>query len=69
MLPPADWGTFSLRMILHGRAICVARRPKCSACVLVDYCPSAEPYQGVAPGRVDDLAEAPHAVASDRSTS
>lgn len=43
MLPPTDWGKFSLRMILHGRAICVARRPKCSACVLVDYCPSAEP--------------------------
>ncbi|MEY2467486.1 MAG: endonuclease [Actinomycetota bacterium] len=43
MLPPADWGTFSLRMILHGRAICIARRPKCSACVLVDFCPSAEP--------------------------
>jgi endonuclease-3 len=43
MLPPADWGGFSLRMILHGRAICVARRPKCSACPLVDYCPSAEP--------------------------
>ena len=43
MLPPEDWGTFSLRMILHGRAICIARRPKCSACVLVDFCPSAEP--------------------------
>lgn len=43
MLPPAEWGGFSLRMILHGRAICVARRPKCSACPLVDYCPSAEP--------------------------
>ena len=43
MLPPADWGTFSLRVILHGRAICIARRPKCSACVLVDFCPSAEP--------------------------
>lgn len=43
MLPPEDWGAFSLRMILHGRAICVARRPKCSACTLVDYCPSAEP--------------------------
>ncbi len=38
-----DWGDFSLRMILHGRAICIARRPKCSACVLVDFCPSAEP--------------------------
>jgi endonuclease-3 len=43
MLPPEDWGAFSLRMILHGRAICIARRPKCSSCPLVDYCPSAEP--------------------------
>ena len=43
MLPPAEWGSFSLRMILHGRAICIARRPKCSSCPLVDYCPSAEP--------------------------
>lgn len=45
LLPPADWGSFSLRMILHGRAICVARRPKCSSCPLVDYCPSAEPMK------------------------
>ncbi len=43
MLAPADWGGFSLRLILHGRAICIARRPKCSSCPLVDYCPSAEP--------------------------
>ena len=41
MLPPDDWGDFSLRMILHGRAICVANRPKCEICPLNDYCPSA----------------------------
>lgn len=41
MLPPADWGDFSLRMILHGRAICIANRPKCEICPLNDYCPSA----------------------------
>jgi endonuclease-3 len=41
MLPPADWGDFSLRMILHGRAICIANRPKCGQCVLSDFCPSA----------------------------
>jgi endonuclease-3 len=41
MLPPADWGDFSLRLILHGRAICVANRPKCKICPLNDYCPSA----------------------------
>ncbi len=27
IVPPAERGTFSLRMILHGRAVCVARRP------------------------------------------
>ncbi|HXW39450.1 MAG TPA: endonuclease III, partial [Acidimicrobiales bacterium] len=41
MVPPARRGTFSLRLILHGRATCRARRPRCSACVLADICPSA----------------------------
>jgi endonuclease-3 len=41
MLPPPEWGNFSLRMILHGRAICIANRPKCEVCPLNDYCPSA----------------------------
>ena len=27
-------------LILHGRYICVARRPKCEECVVVDLCPS-----------------------------
>ena len=27
-------------LILHGRYVCVARRPKCEACVLADLCPS-----------------------------
>ena len=41
MLAPADWGLMSLRLILHGRAVCVARRPKCDVCVLNDFCPSS----------------------------
>ncbi len=28
-------------LILHGRYVCVARRPRCEACVLADLCPSA----------------------------
>jgi endonuclease III len=40
-LPPADWGRFSLRLILHGRRVCDARRPRCDACLLADICPSA----------------------------
>ncbi|MHB1504314.1 MAG: endonuclease III [Acidimicrobiales bacterium] len=36
-----DRGAFSLRMILHGRAICKARKPLCQVCILADVCPSA----------------------------
>jgi endonuclease III len=39
-LPPAERGAFSLRMILHGRRVCDARRPRCAECVLADICPS-----------------------------
>lgn len=28
------------RLILHGRYVCVARRPKCGVCCLADLCPS-----------------------------
>jgi endonuclease-3 len=41
LLPPATWGGFGLRVILHGRRVCVARRPRCSDCLLNDFCPSA----------------------------
>jgi len=41
LVPPGQWGALSLRLILHGRAVCVARRPRCAECVLADVCPSA----------------------------
>ena len=40
-LPPAARGDFSLRMILHGRRVCTAKRPNCFECVLEDICPSS----------------------------
>ena len=40
-VPAARRGGFSLRLILHGRATCRARNPRCGACVLSDFCPSA----------------------------
>lgn len=43
MVPADQRGTFSLRMILHGRATCTARSPHCERCVLADFCPSARP--------------------------
>ena len=39
MVPAAELGLFSLRLILHGRQVCVARKPRCSECVLADFCP------------------------------
>jgi len=41
MLPPEEWTGFSLRLILHGRRICLARTPRCPECVLNDFCPSS----------------------------
>jgi endonuclease-3 len=41
MVPPAERGLFSLRLILHGRRICLARRPRCGDCLLAGFCPSA----------------------------
>ncbi|HLW45072.1 MAG TPA: endonuclease III [Acidimicrobiales bacterium] len=41
LVPPEEWGGLSLRLILHGRAVCVARTPRCVTCVLADVCPSA----------------------------
>ncbi len=41
MVPASERGQFSLRLILHGRRVCFARKPACDACALADFCPSA----------------------------
>jgi endonuclease-3 len=41
LVPPEEWGTLSLRLILHGRKTCRARTPLCGECLLADICPSA----------------------------
>jgi len=41
MLPPTEWGQFSLRLILHGRRVCDAKKPKCEDCLLEKLCPSS----------------------------
>ncbi len=46
LLPETEWGAMSLRLILHGRQVCTARRPHCERCALADLCPSS----AVAPG-------------------
>ena len=39
LLPRNQWISFSTRLILHGRRVCVARSPRCDECVLEEICP------------------------------
>lgn len=41
IVPKEEWTGLSLRLILHGRRVCIARRPRCEECVLNDFCPSS----------------------------
>lgn len=41
LVPASERGLLSLRLILHGRRVCAARRPRCEICVLNDFCPSS----------------------------
>ena len=36
--PEAEWTTMSQRLLLHGRYVCLARKPRCCACPLSDVC-------------------------------
>ena len=40
VLPPEESNDFCHRLVLHGRAVCTARSPKCAACVLAPWCKS-----------------------------
>ncbi|MDX2217040.1 MAG: endonuclease III [Oculatellaceae cyanobacterium bins.114] len=40
LLPQPDWENWSIRLIYHGRAVCMARNPACERCLLADLCPS-----------------------------
>jgi endonuclease-3 len=41
IVPKADWLDFNFLLVNHGRAICIARGPLCSECVIKHLCPSA----------------------------
>ena len=38
VLPPEESNDFCHRMVLHGRAVCIARRPQCGECTLRPWC-------------------------------
>ncbi len=41
LIPRGEWTLVSHLLISHGRAVCIARRPRCDDCVLRSVCPSA----------------------------
>ncbi len=41
LLAPEARVVFTHRIIDHGRAVCVARRPRCAECTLAELCPAA----------------------------
>jgi endonuclease-3 len=42
ILPRGKWTVFSHMIILHGRQVCIARRPRCESCVINRLCPSSK---------------------------
>lgn len=46
ILPREHYRMFSHYLVFHGRAVCAARAPKCSQCVLHDLCPFKDSAEG-----------------------
>ena len=38
VIPPEESSDFCHRIVLHGRAVCTARNPRCSQCTLAPFC-------------------------------
>ncbi|MBI2342740.1 MAG: endonuclease III [Deltaproteobacteria bacterium] len=52
VVPKSSWNAFSMNLILHGRAVCIARRPRCTVCVIAHLCPGCRdvgPHDPAAP--------------------
>ena len=48
LLPREDWENWSIRLVYHGRAVCMAKGPRCDRCDLLDICPGAAKIQKAA---------------------
>ena len=44
LVPQEEWNAFGLRMVLHGRYTCFARKPQCEDCPVEQLCPSAHTF-------------------------
>jgi len=39
LIPRKEWGAVNMTLVLHGRRVCQARKPRCNECVVKDVCP------------------------------
>ncbi len=46
LIPRKDWSDFSHTLVLHGRYVCTARKPRCPECQLQDLCPTSRENAG-----------------------
>jgi len=46
LFPNEKWGMLSHLLIFHGRRTCIARRPQCDLCALLDICPTGKKNTG-----------------------
>src|SRR5205814_9905409 len=44
IVPQEEWTLFSHLLIHHGLQICQARKPKCTECPVLDYCPAGPKF-------------------------
>jgi len=51
VVPKTEWTHWAHLMIFHGRAVCVARKPRCEMCPVVAYCPSGQKAVVARPSR------------------
>ena len=42
LMPQSQWTAFSQRLLLHGRYVCLARKPQCHTCPVYRHCPWKE---------------------------
>jgi endonuclease-3 len=42
LFPSTSWVDMSHRLVLHGRYLCLAKKPRCAECPLAEICPAAQ---------------------------
>jgi endonuclease-3 len=46
IIPKEKWIAFPLQLIFHGRALCIARKPRCMDCILDPICYAKDKFLG-----------------------